>query len=85
AHKSGIGVILDVVYNHMMTNSIMDNIIPGYYFRDNAKVTPVNLPPLASQRKMVRKLIIDSLKYFVKTFDVDGFRFDLSCFIDEET
>ncbi|TNK83669.1 alpha-amylase [Mycoplasmopsis pullorum] len=85
AHKSGIGVILDVVYNHMMTNSIMDNIIPGYYFRDNAKVTPVNLPPLASQRKMVRKLIIDSLKYFAKTFDVDGFRFDLSCFIDEET
>lgn len=85
AHKSKIGVILDVVYNHMMINSIYDNILPGYYYRDNAKVKPVIYPPLASQRYMVRKLIYESLKHFVEYYDVDGFRFDLSSFIDKET
>ncbi|EFF41291.1 alpha-amylase family glycosyl hydrolase [Mycoplasmopsis alligatoris] len=87
AHKHKIGVIVDVVYNHTMTNKIYDKILNGYYYRYNTtkKSVPVNLAPLASERTMVRKMIIDSLIYWVKTYDIDGFRFDLSTFIDKET
>ncbi|MGY6172378.1 alpha-amylase family glycosyl hydrolase [Candidatus Mycoplasma pogonae] len=85
AHKKGIGIIVDVVYNHVMTNMLFDDILKNYYFRDSAKVTPVDSPPLDSTKKHVRKLIIDSLKYWVEQYDVDGFRFDLSCFLDKET
>ncbi|QGZ97221.1 pullulanase [Mycoplasma sp. NEAQ87857] len=85
AHKNNIAVILDVVYNHMMTNTIFNNILRGYYYRDNAKVKPVAEAPLADNRKMVQKLIIDSLTYFVKEFNVDGFRFDLSGFLTKKT
>ncbi|WP_036452124.1 hypothetical protein [Mycoplasma buteonis] len=85
AHKNKIGIILDVVYNHMMTNDIFNNILDGYYYRDNAKVVPVSQPPLADERLMVKKLIIDSLKHFVTEYGVDGFRFDLSCFMHAET
>ncbi|UUM19743.1 MULTISPECIES: alpha-amylase family glycosyl hydrolase [unclassified Mycoplasma] len=85
AHKNGIGIILDVVFNHLFHNDILNNILPGYYFRENAKVHPVDQPPLATQRTMTRKLMIDVLKYFVQYFDVDGFRFDLSSFFDKET
>ncbi|MEE3928289.1 alpha-amylase family glycosyl hydrolase [Mycoplasmopsis ciconiae] len=85
AHKKDLGVIVDVVYNHLMTNNILNNVFPGYYFRDDAKTTPVSYPPLASNRKMVRKLIIDSLKFYAQYYKVDGFRFDLSCFIDKTT
>lgn len=85
AHNNNIGVIVDVVYNHMMTNTILDNIIPNYYFRDNTKVFPVDQPALDTKRIMARKLVVDSLKYWVKQYDIDGFRFDLSCFMDKKT
>ncbi|WP_237025358.1 alpha-amylase family glycosyl hydrolase [Mycoplasma anserisalpingitidis] len=85
AHKHNIGIILDVVYNHLFTNNTLNDILPGYYFRNESKINPVSYPPLASQRFMVRKLIVDSLKYFMEYFDVDGYRFDLSSFIDKET
>ncbi|UUD36349.1 alpha-amylase [Mycoplasmopsis citelli] len=85
AHQKRIGIILDVVFNHLFNNDILNNILPGYYFRENAKVKPVDQPPLATQRVMTRKLIIDVLKYFVEYFDIDGFRFDLSCFFDKKT
>ncbi|WP_027122154.1 alpha-amylase family glycosyl hydrolase [[Mycoplasma] imitans] len=85
AHKNNIGIIVDVVYNHMMTNNIFNNILDGYYYRNDAKVVPVNYPPLADNRVMVRKLIIDSLKYFVQYYNVDGFRFDLSSFLTKQT
>ncbi|MCU9936877.1 alpha-amylase family glycosyl hydrolase [Mycoplasmopsis cynos] len=85
AHKNGIGIILDVVYNHMMDNHILDDVVPIYYYRDEATKKPVIFPPLADERYMVRKLMFDSLKYFVEVFNVDGFRFDLSCFHHKET
>ncbi|EIE42351.1 alpha amylase [Mycoplasmopsis canis UFG4] len=85
AHKHGIGIIVDVVYNHMMTNSSYDNILPGYYYRDNAEVRPVSYAPLADEREMTKKIMVDSLKHFVNEFNVDGFRFDLSCFHHKET
>ncbi|WP_025755369.1 alpha-amylase family glycosyl hydrolase [Mycoplasmopsis cricetuli] len=84
-HKNNIGIIIDVVFNHLMHNDILNNIFPGYYFRDNAKQYPVDQPPLATERKMVQKLIVDVLKYFILYFDVDGFRFDLSSFFDKQT
>ncbi|WAM10982.1 hypothetical protein ONA00_00235 [Mycoplasmopsis cynos] len=56
-----------------------------YYYRDEATKKPVIFPPLADERYMVRKLMFDSLKYFVEVFNVDGFRFDLSCFHHKET
>ncbi|ADE19538.1 pullulanase (alpha-dextrin endo-1,6-alpha-glucosidase) [Mycoplasma crocodyli MP145] len=87
AHKNKIGIILDVVYNHTMTNKIYDEVLDGYYYRYNNErmVKPVNLAPVASERLMVRKMFVDSLVHWVKTYDVDGFRFDLSTFIDKDT
>ncbi|SYV91255.1 Pullulanase, partial [Mesomycoplasma hyorhinis] len=69
----------------MFTNNILNNVIKNYYFRNQAKIKPVKYPPLADERFMTKKLIIDSLKYFAKEFNVDGFRFDLSCFMHKET
>ena len=84
-HQNNIFIINDVVYNHIYDNSILNNVIPNYYFRNEATEFPVNQAPLASERKMVQRIIIESLKWFVEFFDVDGFRFDLSTFIDKTT
>lgn len=88
-HSHNVNVIIDVVYNHLMTNSILNNIFPDYYFRggtDKEKIVkPVSYPALASERAMCRRIIIESLEWFVKAYDIDGFRFDLSCFTDKET
>ncbi|TCG11660.1 alpha-amylase family glycosyl hydrolase [Mycoplasma todarodis] len=84
-HSNNIKVINDVVYNHMFHNSILNNIIPGYYFREGSEIKPVDQPAFASERLMARRIIIDSLKHFVECYDVDGFRFDLSCFTDKIT
>ncbi|UVD81906.1 alpha-amylase family glycosyl hydrolase [Mycoplasma iguanae] len=85
AHKHNIKIVMDVVYNHLFKNDILNDVLSDYYFRDFSQVWPVDQPALASERKMVQKLILDSLIYFVKEFDIDGFRFDLSCFIDKIT
>ncbi|WGI36751.1 alpha-amylase family glycosyl hydrolase [Mesomycoplasma lagogenitalium] len=85
AHENNIAVIIDVVYNHMMFNDLLEKIVPNYYFRNKSKVKPVAFPALNSEAKMVRKLILDSLIYYAKYFGVDGFRFDLSTFIDKQT
>jgi pullulanase len=61
-HSKDIGVIVDVVYNHTFNNDILNNVIPGYYYRNGSEITPVDQPALASERGMVRKLIVDSLK-----------------------
>lgn len=88
-HDKSIGVIMDVVYNHTYLVETFENIAPGCYYR----LTPnLNVSDqtgagftLESRRKMVRKLIIDSLKFFVKEYHIDGFRFDLMGFMDHET
>lgn len=87
AHEQGIAVILDVVFNHTMINEIFNNLDPitNYYYRNEAETKPVNLPPIASNRILVRKFIIDCLEYWVNEFQVDGFRFDLSSFLDKTT
>lgn len=90
-HDEGIGVVMDVVYNH--TFSIEDGpfnrIVPGYYYRTTDNGTYSNATgvgnEIASERPMVRKYIRDSVKYWAQEYGVDGFRFDLMGLIDIET
>ena len=90
-HKAGIGVIMDVVYNHTYytEESWFQKTVPYYYHR--------TLPDgrfgdasgcgneTASERSMVRKYIIDSLKYWATEYHIDGFRFDLMGVHDVDT
>lgn len=87
-HNHGIGVILDVVYNHTFLPDVFENIAPGCYYRLNDDYfisihTGAGFT-VESRRLMVRKLIIDSLTFFVNEYHVDGFRFDLMGFMDHE-
>jgi len=90
-HKKGIKVNMDVVFNHVYNyeDSVFEKIVPNYYFRKNSNGTMCNGSgcgnDLATERKMVRKLIIDSLVYWVKEYGIDGFRFDLMGLIDIDT
>ena len=81
-HEEGIGVIMDVVYNH--TYNVEDNClyktVPDYFYRkDGERYSDVSAcgNEIASDRPMVRKYIIDSLCYWAKEYHIDGFRFDL--------
>jgi Type II secretory pathway, pullulanase PulA and related glycosidases len=88
-HKAGIGVLLDVVYNHMAGTAFLDDTVPGYFFRTNAqgKLTSASGcgNDIASERPMARKLIVDSIRHWVSEYKVDGFRFDLMGIIDSQT
>ena len=87
-HQNELKVILDVVYNHVYIRetSSFEKIVPGYYFRHDEHGMPSNGTgvgnDLASERKMVRKYIIDSVLYWLNEFQVDGFRFDLMGILD---
>lgn len=90
-HKNDIRVIMDVVYNHVYNaaNHSFNKTVPGYYFRYDANGSLVNNSgcgnDTASERKMMRKYIVDSVTYWAKNCNVDGFRFDLMGLIDTET
>ncbi len=90
-HERGIGVIMDVVYNHTFNSwdSCLNRLVPGYYYRMNSDRSFANGSgcgnELASERPMVRKLIIDSVCYWAQEYWVDGFRFDLMGLHDLET
>ena len=90
-HSLGIGVILDVVYNHtyFTKESVFNQTVPGYFYRQTANGNFSNASgcgnEIASERSMVRKYIVDSLKYWADEFHVDGFRFDLMGILDLET
>ncbi|OJF77258.1 MAG: type I pullulanase [Treponema sp. CETP13] len=80
AHEQGIGVLLDVVYNHVANTALFDNIVPGYYFRmkDGKLLSASGCGnDTASERSMMARLIKDSTKHWVEEYHVDGFRFDL--------
>ena len=84
-HRRGIAVIMDVVYNHVSQYDYnpFKFIDYKYYFRSVAKSGCGN--DFKTERPMARKMIIDSLKYFVQECHVDGFRFDLAGLIDHDT
>ncbi|WP_058307211.1 type I pullulanase [Gracilibacillus massiliensis] len=90
-HKEGISVILDVVFNHVFDheNSVLEKLVPGYYFRyhENGDLSNGSGTgnDLATERKMVRKLILDTVDYWLREYLVDGFRFDLMGLIDIDT
>lgn len=88
-HKNNIRVVMDVVYNHMYKKDNLNKIVPGYYFRTNSIGEFTNGSgcgnELATERPMVRKLIVDSILHWIKNYHVDGFRFDLMELIDLET
>jgi pullulanase len=90
-HSNGIGVVLDVVYNHTFftKESVFNQTVPGYFYRQKKDGSFANASgcgnEVATERAMVRKFIVDSLKYWAKEFHVDGFRFDLMGIYDLET
>ena len=90
-HEQGIGVILDVVYNHVYNaeDFCFNNIVPGYFSRIDQDGVYSNGSicgnDTASERSMVRKYIVDSVKYWADEYHLDGFRFDLLGLIDVQT
>jgi pullulanase len=90
-HKEGIGVIMDVVYNHtwLTKGSVFNQTVPGYFYRQTHDGSFSNASgcgnEIASERSMARKFIIDSLRYWIKEYHIDGFRFDLMGIFDIET
>ncbi|WP_286229389.1 type I pullulanase [Neobacillus mesonae] len=90
-HRSGLRVIMDVVYNHVYSReqSSFEKIVPGYYFRHNEIGMPSNGTgvgnDIASERLMVRKFIVDSVRFWLEEYHVDGFRFDLMGILDIDT
>ena len=90
-HEAGIGVIMDVVYNHTYASetSFFQMTVPNYYYRFNAQggwsAGSGCGNDTASERAMFRKFMIDSYRYWVEEYHVDGFRFDLMGLHDAET
>ncbi|MBP52301.1 MAG: hypothetical protein CMI27_04065 [Opitutae bacterium] len=80
-HSAGISVILDVVYNHVGIPVHLFNLDRELYFRIDEQGKLENHSgcgnDLNCESEPTRKLILDSLEYLVKVFDIDGFRFDL--------
>ena len=89
-HENDIHVVMDVVYNHTgaSTDSSLNTLVPNYYYRtNNGKFTNGSGcgNETASERLMVRKLIVDSVVYWATEYHIDGFRFDLMGLHDIET
>ncbi|MEQ8706145.1 MAG: type I pullulanase [Phaeodactylibacter sp.] len=90
-HDKGLRVVLDVVYNHtgFTENSLFNELVPGYYYRHNEDGSFSNASgcgnETASERAMVRKFIVESVKYWAREYHLDGFRFDLMAIHDIET
>jgi len=90
-HANNISVVMDVVYNHVFNpvNFPLEKLVPGYAYHVDREGIYTNVSgcnnDLATHRKMIRKLIIDSVLYWVNEYKIDGFRFDLMGLIDFET
>ncbi len=89
-HEKGIGVVMDVVYNHTYRNgsSVFEKLAPGHYYRmhENGFSNGSGVgSELDTSKEIVRKLIIESLEYMLDEYNVDGFRFDLLGLMDKET
>ena len=88
-HARGLGVIMDVVYNHTAAKASLQAAAPGYYYRHLADGSLANGSGCGNEFRteapLARKLILDSLKFWTREYGVDGYRFDLMALIDQET
>ena len=90
-HDAGIGVIMDVVYNHTANNddSNFSLTAPGYYYRYRQDGSYSDASgcgnETASEREQMRNYIVNSVKYWAEEYHIDGFRFDLMAIHDTET
>lgn len=88
-HREGIGVIMDVVYNHTYDlDSCLQKCEPDYYYRMNGtRYSNASAcgNEIASEQPMMRKYIVESVCYWAREYHVDGFRFDLMGVLDIDT
>ncbi len=88
-HTRGLGVVMDVVFNHAGRSATFDAHAPGYYFRHWPDGTRSNGSgcgnDFRSECEQGRRFIIECLKFWVREYGVDGFRFDLMALTDRET
>ena len=90
-HKNDIRVVMDVVYNHLyeFMYTSFEKVVPNYFYRRRPNGLQACASgcgdDFASERKMARKAILESLEYFTDIFDIDGYRFDLMGLMDIET
>ena len=89
-HAAGIGVVMDVVYNHTYrTENPLNDTVPYYFFRQNPDGSFSNGSgcgnEFSSERPMARRYLIDSILYWAKEYHIDGFRFDLMGLYDAES
>ena len=90
-HKAGIRVILDVVYNHTydIEHSNFQRTYPDYFYRKTADGQYSNGSgcgnETASDKPMMRQFMLESVKYWINEYHIDGFRFDLMGVHDIET
>lgn len=90
-HEHGLGVIMDVVYNHTydIDNNCFQKCVPDYYYRitEDGEYSDASAcgNEVASDHPMCSKFIIDSLKYWASEYHIDGYRFDLMGVLDIET
>lgn len=90
-HEQGIRIVMDVVYNHVyeyITHNL-EKVLPNYYFRKRYNGTMASTSgcgdDLATEKPMVRKMILDCCKWWIDEYGIDGFRFDLMGIIDCDT
>ena len=79
-HNRGMGVILDVVYNHTARVHIFEDLVPYYYHfmdADGTTRTSFGGGRLGTTHEMSRRILVDSITYWVEEYKVDGFRFDM--------
>ncbi|HPG11350.1 MAG TPA: type I pullulanase [Chitinophagaceae bacterium] len=90
-HQNGLRVVMDVVYNHtrLTEESNFSQLVPGYYYRQTKDGKFSNATgcgnETASERPMFRKFMLESMKYWVQEYHIDGFRVDLMGVHDIET
>ena len=90
-HEAGIAVIMDVVYNHTNgtgSGSLYDMTVPEYFYRMNGSAYSDGSGcgnEVATNHKMVKKYVIDSLKHWMTDYHINGFRFDLMGLHEKET